>query len=60
MLIYGNEPDANIPDAVLYSLFHSRAVQEFNSEGWIGVHPLVVDILKSQQRLPADAAGGTG
>jgi hypothetical protein len=58
--IYGNEPDARIPDAVLYSLFHSRAVQEFNSEGWIGVHPLVVDILKSQQRLPADAAGGTG
>ncbi len=58
--IYGNEPDAKIPDAVLYSLFHARAVQEFNSEGWIGVHPLVVDILKSQQRLPADAAGGTG
>ncbi len=58
--IYGSQPDAEIPDAVLYSLFQSRAVQEFNSEGWIGVHPLVVDILKSQQRLPADAAGGTG
>lgn len=58
--VYDNVPDAKIPDPVLYSLFHCRAVQEFNGEGWLGVHPLVVDILKTQGRLPNDAAGGTG
>lgn len=58
--IFNNDPPAKIPDAVLYALFHSRAVQEFNREGWLGVHPLVVDILISQRHLPADAAGGTG
>ena len=37
--------------------------QEFDGRGWYGVHPLVVDILASQGRIPASAngaaAGGT-
>ncbi len=56
--IYEGEASAEIPDAVLYSLLRSRAVQEFNGKGWLGVHPLVVDILTSQGRLPDSAAGG--
>ena len=57
--IYKGDPNAIVPDSILYSLLRSRAVQEFNGRGWYGVHPLVVDILKSQDRLPADARGGT-
>jgi hypothetical protein len=57
--IYSSEPSAVILDAVLYSLLRSRAVQEFNGKGWFGIHPLVVDILKSQNRLPPSAAGST-
>ncbi len=57
--IYEGEASAEIPDAVLYSLLRSRAVQEFNGKGWFRVHPLVVDILKTQGRLPDSAAGGT-
>lgn len=57
--IYEGEPKAKIPDSVLYSLLRSRAVQEFNGRGWFGVHPLVVDILKTQGQLPDSAPGGT-
>ncbi len=31
----------------------------FNGKGWYGVHPLVVDVLKTQEELPATAPGGT-
>lgn len=57
--VYHNEPGSDIPDPVLYSLLRARALQEFNDEGWFGVHPLVVDILKEQRRLPEDAPGGS-
>jgi hypothetical protein len=60
--IYDNEPDASVPDKVLYSLLHARAVQEFNRERWFGVHPLVVDLLVDQKRLGHDGSsvpGGT-
>ena len=57
--IYNSDPNAAIPDAVLHSLLRARAVQEFNGKGWFGVHPLVVDILKSQNRPLPSAAGGT-
>ena len=50
--IYNQEPTAKVPDPVLYSLLRSRAVQEFNGERWFGVHPLVVDILASQGKVP--------
>jgi hypothetical protein len=57
--IHRSDPDAVIPDAVLYALLRSRAVQEFNGKGWFGVHPLVVDILRSQGRLSPQEEGGT-
>jgi hypothetical protein len=55
--VYNQVPDRDVPDSVLYSLLNARAVQEFNGERWFGVHPLVVDILKKQGKLTADANG---
>ena len=46
--VYRRDPEHDIADAVLYSLLRGRALQEFNGEGWLGVHPLVVDILNQQ------------
>ncbi len=57
--IYEGAPKAEVPDEILHSLLRSRAVQEFNGKGWYGVHPLVVDILKTQGVLPDSASGGT-
>ena len=57
--IYNSDPNAKIPDQVLYFLLRSRAIQEFDGERWFGVHPLVVDVLKSQGRIRQDLPGGT-
>ncbi len=57
--IYNGQLNRDVPDPAIYSLLRARAVQEFNGKGWYGVHPLVVDILKDQEHLPADAPGGT-
>jgi hypothetical protein len=57
--VYNGTPDSFVPDAVLYSLLRGRAVQEFNGQGWFGVHPLVVDLLKEQQHLKPQDHGGT-
>ena len=46
--LYRGEPTAQIADRVLYLLLRHRMVLQFNGEGWYGVHPLVVDILKEQ------------
>jgi hypothetical protein len=59
LAVYGGTPDSDIPDPVLYSLLRGRAIQEFNGEGWYGLHPLVVDILKEQQHLKPQDPGGT-
>ena len=59
LAVYNAVPDCNIPDAVLYSLLRGRALQEFNGDGWCGVHPLVVDILKEGQHLKPEDPGGT-
>ncbi len=59
LAVYADSPDNAIPDPVLYSLLRGRAVQEFNGNGWFGVHPLVVDILKDQEHLKLDDRGGT-
>ena len=55
--IYQADPEAKVPDPVLYSLLRSRAVQEFNGERWFGVHPLVVDILANQEKIKRPAQG---
>jgi hypothetical protein len=46
--LYRGEPTAQIADRVLYLLLRHRMVLQFNGEGWYGVHPLVVDVLKEQ------------
>jgi hypothetical protein len=55
--IYHGDEAAKVPDAVLYSLLRSRAVQEFNGERWFGIHPLVVDILAAQGRIGRQSDG---
>lgn len=55
--IYNQKETAKVPNAALYSLLRARAVQEFNGKRWFGVHPLVVDILKSQGALTANSSG---
>jgi len=59
LAVYDAAPDNDIPDPVLYSLLRGRAVQEFNGDGWYGVHPLVVDILKDQKHIKPQDPGGT-
>jgi GTPase SAR1 family protein len=59
LAVYDGAPDSDIPDPVLYSLLRGRAIQEFNGDGWYGVHPLVVDILKEQEHLKPQDPGGT-
>ncbi|MEM9540455.1 MAG: hypothetical protein AAGA60_13265 [Cyanobacteria bacterium P01_E01_bin.42] len=53
--IYDGDKDAQIPTRILYMLLNCRAVQDFN--GWLGVHPLVVDLLNAQGRIPDGAQG---
>ncbi len=55
--IYDGDKKAEVADAVLHSLLRARAVQEFNGEGWFGVHPLVVSILQRQGGIEANAEG---
>jgi hypothetical protein len=57
--VYNSAADNDVPDPVLYSLLRGRAIEEFNGDGWFGVHPLVVDILKAQQHLRPQDPGGT-
>jgi hypothetical protein len=59
MAVYNSTPDNEVQDPVLYSLLRGGAIQEFNGNGWFGVHPLVVDILKAQQHLKPQDPGGT-
>ena len=46
-----------IPNPVMHSLLKAKALQEFNGEGWFGVHPLVVDLLIEQKAIEANAEG---
>lgn len=55
--VYSNARKPTVSDPVLYSLLRARAVQEFNSEGWYGVHPLVVNILAAQGHLEHNTEG---
>lgn len=57
MQIYKQDPTARIRDSKLNALLRAQAVLEFNGNGWFGVHPLVVDILNEQGRIPRDNRG---
>jgi hypothetical protein len=57
--VYEGQPQDQMIDAAIYALLQSRAVQELvNGEKWLGVHPLVVDILARQGLLVATGSGG--
>ena len=58
--IYDGQKEAQITDPVMYSLLRARAIQEFNGERWFGVHPLVVDILNGQGKIPSLGEGVPG
>ena len=57
--VYNLESGYRMPDRVLYILILARAVQEFNGESWLGLHPLVVDILKADGGLKLADGGET-
>ncbi len=57
--VYENKEGNKTPDPALYALLRARALQEFNGQFWFGVHPLVVDILKSDKHLKDDVPGGS-
>ena len=59
--IYDGDKKAQIPNEILYALLNDRAIQELdkgNGERCFGVHPLVVDILNSQNIIPFSSQGG--
>lgn len=47
-----------VPDRVLYLLLQQRCALQYNGAGWIGVHPLVVDLLVDFHKLPEASPGG--
>lgn len=48
-----------IADTVLYRLLQRRFVLQYNGEAWMGVHPLIVDLLIEFDQLPANSPGGS-
>lgn len=59
LAIYNQEPGSEVADLVLHSLLRARLVQEFNSSGWLGLSPMMVDVLKRHGKLREDQAGGS-
>ena len=53
------DPTVDVPDRVLYLLFRQRCALQYNGAGWIGVHPLVVDLLVDFDKLPGGSPGGS-
>lgn len=56
--VYEGKQATRVSDPILHSLLRVGAVQEFNGVGWLGIHPLVVDILNEQGRLGEKPAPG--
>lgn len=56
--IYQEPAKKGLPDHITYSLLSGRLLQEFNTDGWFGVPPLVVDILVEMGTLPTGTPGG--
>jgi hypothetical protein len=56
----GEDRTEEVPDPVLYLLLKQRCALEYNGERWIGVHPLIVDLLIEFKRLEEGSPGGSG
>ena len=52
-------PTAEVPNPVLYLLLRQRCILQYNGEMWMGVHPLVVDLLIEFGKLDAGSPGGS-
>ena len=52
------DPTVEVPNPVLYLLLRQRCILQYNGVGWIGVHPLVVDLLVDFAKLPDRSPGG--
>lgn len=58
--IYKREdPAAEVPGPDLYLLLRQRCVLQYNGAGWMGVHPLLVDLLVEFGKLDSGAPGGS-
>jgi hypothetical protein len=55
-----DDPKVEVPDRVLYLLLRQRCALQYNGQGWIGVHPMVVDLLVQFGKLPNESLGGCG
>jgi AAA ATPase domain len=53
------DPSVEVPDPVLYLLLRKRCALQYNGAGWIGVHPLIVDLLIDFARLEPQSPGGS-
>ncbi len=48
-----------VPDRILYLLLRQRCALQYNGAGWIGVHPLIVDLLIEFRKLEKGSPGGS-
>jgi hypothetical protein len=53
------DPSVEVPDPVLYLLLRKRCALQYNGAGWIGAHPLIVDLLIDFARLEPQSPGGS-
>jgi len=53
------DPAVEVPDRVLYLLLRQRCALQYNGAGWIGVHPLIVDLLIEFGKLEPNSPGGS-
>jgi hypothetical protein len=53
------DPSVEVPDPVLYLLLRRRCVLQYNGAGWVGVHPLLVDLLIEFRKLEPGSPGGS-
>jgi len=53
------DPTIEVPNRVLYLLLRQRCALQYNGTGWIGVHPLIVDLLIEFQKLGEGSPGGS-
>lgn len=53
------DPKIEVPDRVTYLLLRQRCLLQYNGQFWMGVHPLVVDLLIEFGTLPAGSPGGS-
>ena len=57
--LYGAPNTGNdLPSDVLRVLLAANAVQEFNGQHWLGIHPMIVDYLQRAEKIPATSPGG--